>query len=433
MFCKTIILSNKENLNSNAPKGILSITSENNHILGKIRLYNLAILPANSKLGIYVGGDVIVSGLTKRPNHYEFNLDKKIDLNKSMYCAIIDNSNGDKRVVLEGGNASGFSFTDSPTDAVMEAQDEELDELISSSINTCEACSSCENCEYKKYFYEHFSPAPHNSEKQDNQLADLSHAQEENINIIEPSSSVDIEMEEDYQSNNNHHLTPATNQAEDNKVLTHNPNLSDQPIGENSTLDISQNNNGILPNHAETNRINLSAKEREIYYETSPTGANSTDLSEQPIERGIQNTSQSQVLTNTPSNVQNFDSNSTPPNEASEDIPSETFLNDIIYQLDEMFKQYPNDELIMSIIPNSRFVKVSTDQASPYILGVIYEDKIMRYIAYGVPASYNSLPPVDFGQNYQWLPLNPDDIMSDGYFMIYQDASNGQVVNLQIK
>lgn len=431
MFCKTIILSNKENLNSNAPKGILSITSENNHVLGKIRLYNLAILPASSKLGIYVGGDVLVSGLTKRPNHYEFNLDKKIDLNKSMYCAIIDNSNGDKRVVLEGGNASGFSFTDSPADAVMEAQDEELDELISTSVDSCAMCSGCENCEYKKYFYEHFSPAPPNSEKQDSQLADLNSSQEESVNIIEPSSSVDIEMEEDYQSNNN--LTPATNQNEDNKVLTHNPNLSEQPIGENSTLDITQNNNGISPNHAEANRINLSATEREIYYETSPIGANSTDLSEQPIEQKTENLSNTNQILSSTNNVPTFDSNSTPPNEANEDIPSETFLNDIIYQLDEMFKQYPNDELIMSIIPNSRFVKVSTDQSSPYILGVIYEDKIMRYIAYGVPASYNSLPPVDFGQNYQWLPLNPDDIMSDGYFMIYQDATNGQVVNLQIK
>lgn len=329
MFCKTIILSNKENLNSNAPRGILSITSEYNEIYGKIRLYNLGILPANSKLGIYIGGEVLVSPLTKRPNHYEFSIDRKIDLTKPMYCAIIDNNTGEKKVLLEGGNASGFSFTDSPADEVIEAKDDELDELISSSINSCEVCSNCEDCEYKKYFYEHFSPATEIS-------ADESQAN-----------------------------TQPVQQSLDNNVTQ--PTLASQTADEVLTLDAADNNS-------------------------------QTD---------------------------------TPP--TSEDIPSDTFLNDIIYQLDEMFKQYPNDELIMSIIPNSRFIKVATEQTSPYILGVIYEDKIMKYIAYGVPASYNSLPPVDFGQNYQWLPLNPDDIMSDGYFMIYQDATNGQVVNLQIK
>ena len=107
------------------------------------------------------------------------------------------------------------------------------------------------------------------------------------------------------------------------------------------------------------------------------------------------------------------------------------FLNDIIYQLDEMFTRYPDDDVLKSIIPNSRFVRVDANPS--YVLGVIYEDNMMKYIAYGVPATYNSLPPSDLGQHYQWLPLNPNDVMSDGYFMIFQDALNGTLVEINFE
>ena len=45
------------------------------------------------------------------------------------------------------------------------------------------------------------------------------------------------------------------------------------------------------------------------------------------------------------------------------------FLNDIVYQLDEMFLRYPEDEILEDIIPNSRFVSI--DGESPYVLGAI--------------------------------------------------------------
>ncbi|MBO5909914.1 MAG: hypothetical protein J6Q15_00235, partial [Clostridia bacterium] len=68
---------------------------------------------------------------------------------------------------------------------------------------------------------------------------------------------------------------------------------------------------------------------------------------------------------------------------------------------------------------------------NPYVLGAIYENDNLQYIAYGVPAQYNSQPPADLGKHYQWLPLNPRDTMSDGYFMIYQDAINGSIIEIQ--
>ena len=52
MLCKTIILSNSQNLSSNAPKGILTLINQNNLVTGKIRLYNLT-LPQTTKILIY--------------------------------------------------------------------------------------------------------------------------------------------------------------------------------------------------------------------------------------------------------------------------------------------------------------------------------------------------------------------------------------------
>ena len=107
------------------------------------------------------------------------------------------------------------------------------------------------------------------------------------------------------------------------------------------------------------------------------------------------------------------------------------FLDEIVEQLNELLQQNPADDVLNSIIPNSKFVKIESE--NPYVVGVIYENQLLKYIAYGVPANYNELPPKDLGGNYQWLPLNPRDVMSDGYFMIFQDALNGNIVEINFE
>ena len=309
MFCKTIILSNSNNINTNSPKGILTLSRQDNKILGKIRLYNISTLPTNSKIGLYINETVYTSNIIKKPHHFEFILDENIDITQSIYCAIIDNSSGSKTVVLEGGSFNGFCFADSPIDAVLEAKDEQLDKEIDEalSIDECNNCKDCTNCEYKKFFYQN-------------------------------------------QTNYNDTSMQST---------------------ENVTSNIEMYTN------IEEEKSTKSSKNEE-------------DVSEQL-----------------------------------------TFLNEIIYQLDEMFAKYPSEDILNSIIPDSKFIKV--DGEKPYVLGAMYENKLLKYIAYGVPATYNSLPPADLGQHYQWLPLNPNDMMSDGYYMIYQDATNGTIVEINFE
>ena len=325
MFCKTIILSNTENSNSNAPKGILTLSKENNSLKGKIRLYNLLTLPPNTKIGLYINEKVIIKDLIKKTNHYEFDLPNNIDISQSIYCALIDQANN-KQVLLEGGSFNGFYFSDSPFDAVLEAKDEQLEQTISKAIENenCNTCN-CTECEYKKYFYEHYKQEPILNKKTEQSIDDEKFSTQSNSKEVFEQGVIET--------------------------------LNDEVIEEIKSL-------------------------------------------EQNICAHNDNISKIQEDENTPSNLQ------------QEKLD---FLNDIIYQLDEMFTQYPEDEMLNSIIDNSRFIRV--DGENPYVVGVIYENKMLKYLAYGVPAQYNSLPPSDFGKHYQWLPLNPKDVMSDGYFL----------------
>ena len=372
MFCKTIILSNSETLTSNAPKGILTLSNENNSIKGKIRLYNLISLPQSTKIGLYINENVYISTLTHRPNHYEFSLAENIDITKNIYCALIDTAN-QKQVILEGGSGNGFCFTDSPFDAVLEAKDEQLEQNIDKAIKESESCEncSCSNCEYKNFFYSHYSNDTHSP---------------------------------------NHTLDSTSKTNPDCKTHFNPPIKSSMP--DDIFIDAIQSN--IVDKlHTElVNNIDFDISKFDNFHNNNTTASN---LSNEEIP-------------STSSPTKNIDNSAVDDQQAQEKLE---FLNDIIYQLDTMLENNPPDETLNNIIPNSRFVKVESE--SPYVLGVIYEDNALKYIAYGVPAQYNELPPIDFGKHYQWLPLNPRDVMSDGYFMIYQNAINGSIVEINFE
>lgn len=356
MFCKTIILSNSENLNNNAPKGILTLSKENNQVKGKIRLYNICTLPQNTKIGLYINEKVIISSIISKPNHYEFDLNENIDISQNIYCALIDNDNN-KKVLLEGGSFNGFYFSDSPFDAVIEAKDEQLEQEINASLKNepCENCN-CSNCEYKNYFYQNYS----------------------NLNSFAPNSKCDTQF---------------------------NPQIKDN-VPKFDFIDEIQSN--ILENI-----------ENEVLEEFKNIN---------PFQKDNLNSTNTQTMVDKPENIKKVTDSDNSNNTQQEKLE---FLNEIIYQLDEMFERYPADDMLNSIIPDSKFIKV--DGENPYVLGVMYENKMLKYIAYGVPANYNTLPPKDLGQHYQWLPLNPRDVMSDGYFMIYQDALNGSIVEINFE
>ena len=387
MLCKTIILSNSQNLNNN-PKGILTLSNENNYILGKIRLYNIDALPKSTKIGLYIDEKVYTSSINKKPSHYEFVLNQNIDITKSVYCALIDTANN-KQVILEGGSFNGFYFTDSPFDAIIEAKDPELEEQITKSLQDNSACSNCncENCEYKKYFYDNYSTVDANIDSAlEQNLIDLNQKgiDSENVISVEPittNNSFNQDTKQEQSELNSEDtpkiITDSISNFQDNVI----PTLENELLNELKSSTLSSHNDTL---DAKNDDFITSNVDKDI--------PNDTNLSQrEKLE----------------------------------------FLNDIVYQLDEMFLRYPEDEMLEDIIPNSKFVSIDGD--NPYVLGAIYENNIMKYIAYGVPAQYNSLPPNDLGNHYQWLPLNPRDAMSDGYFMIYQNALTGSIVEINFE
>ncbi len=390
MLCKTIILSNSENLTNNAPKGILTLTKENNIISGKIRLYNLASLPQSTKVGLYVNEKVHISTLSFKQQCYTFSLENNIDITQSVYCALIDVANN-KKVLLEGGSFNGFYFTDSPFDAVLESKDDQLEQDIATALKDtpCDDCK-CANCEYKKHFYDNYSNESH-------------HNNEPVQQIVEPLN------------------------RNDDCETYFNPSISSK-IPDNIFDDRVQSN---IVDKLKADIIS----DYEQYCNQFENNLNNVMQSELVNNESLNNEPQTQTITSEQNNqLQDITTNTSEPDPKStpaEQNNQNEFLNDIVYQLDELFKSNPPDDMLNSIIPNSKFVKVESE--SPYVVGVIYENQMLKYIAYGVPANYNELPPKDLGQHYQWLPLNPRDVMSDGYFMIFQDALNGNIVEINFE
>lgn len=109
------------------------------------------------------------------------------------------------------------------------------------------------------------------------------------------------------------------------------------------------------------------------------------------------------------------------------------FFDGMLEQFDNIFKQYPIEEKLQYILPDSKFVIIEDKYLfDSYILGAIYEDEKIKYLAYGVPATYNSEPPIEMKDNCQWLPLDLEDPLSDGYYIMYQDASSGELLQIDV-
>lgn len=105
------------------------------------------------------------------------------------------------------------------------------------------------------------------------------------------------------------------------------------------------------------------------------------------------------------------------------------FYHELKGQIDSLFENNPEEEYLQQIIPNSKWVKVAIDKGEDfYVLGLIYQDEILKYICYGVPGVYQKIPPRELSGFPVWLPLDQEKPQGFGYWLSYQDASNGESV-----
>lgn len=110
-----------------------------------------------------------------------------------------------------------------------------------------------------------------------------------------------------------------------------------------------------------------------------------------------------------------------------------SFFEEIGPQLEELFKEYPIEETLGEIIPNSKWVKLDFEKNGKfYVLGIIKVDDKAKFICYGIPSKWSEQPPSDFNENAQWLPISLDDKYGEGYWITYQDAEDGELIKVDV-
>lgn len=96
-------------------------------------------------------------------------------------------------------------------------------------------------------------------------------------------------------------------------------------------------------------------------------------------------------------------------------------------QLDEMFICYPVDSELANIVPNSRWVRVATED-DYYVVGVIFDLDEPKYICYGIHGGFAEKPPEEIKNLCDWLPLDLSNPDGEGYWMLYQSAKDGKTL-----
>ena len=156
-----------------------------------------------------------------------------------------------------------------------------------------------------------------------------------------------------------------------------------------------------------------------------------------PITTPVDNVAMNEVSTPTDNDI---DTESEPVNigilpeqEQTADSEISDFFDNINAQLDELMHNYPADDELNAIVPDAKFVRITDNESGEnYILGIIYQEGEPRYLAYGIPGTYDSDPPEQMKGKCQWLPTDLTDPLSDGYYIIYQDTHTGNLVNIDI-
>ena len=138
--------------------------------------------------------------------------------------------------------------------------------------------------------------------------------------------------------------------------------------------------------------------------------------------KNISNESQPQTIQTETANTQ------TPINENTEQT-TESLFNSIIPQFKYVFENYEANTQLNNLIPNSKFVSIC-EGGENYSIGAIYADDEIKFLCYAVQKESRINPPPELGEHYQWLPLDIEDPLSEGYFVVFQDAHDLKIVEL---
>lgn len=96
-------------------------------------------------------------------------------------------------------------------------------------------------------------------------------------------------------------------------------------------------------------------------------------------------------------------------------------------KLEEVINSHKKDEELCKIIPNGEFCKILYDSDRYYSVGRIFEGYAVKYVCYAVKGNYGEFQP-ELNKFLRFIPLSPFAPQSSGYYIIFQDAITGKIV-----
>ncbi|MBQ8726510.1 MAG: hypothetical protein IJY84_05390 [Clostridia bacterium] len=93
-------------------------------------------------------------------------------------------------------------------------------------------------------------------------------------------------------------------------------------------------------------------------------------------------------------------------------------------RLNDLFKDFPPQTQLSNMVKNSRWAKIESGEKH-YVVGVVYERGLAKYICYGLPGNFLKEPESLNGYS-SFIPLSPFDVKGSGYWVMFQDAENGK-------
>lgn len=100
-------------------------------------------------------------------------------------------------------------------------------------------------------------------------------------------------------------------------------------------------------------------------------------------------------------------------------------------ELESVLKKFPPEKRLNAMFSDSRWVKINYSGEKYYVVGLVKENGVEKYICYGVPATYSLKPPKELDGVASFIPLSIFNLHGDGYWMMFQDAFNGSCIKLK--
>lgn len=94
-------------------------------------------------------------------------------------------------------------------------------------------------------------------------------------------------------------------------------------------------------------------------------------------------------------------------------------------KIEPLFSKYEPISRLSELIPESKWVKIEYKNNGYYIVGIICEERIPRYVVYGVPGNRN-FKPRGFESYSIFLPESLFEQNGKGYWCMFQNAETGE-------